>query len=153
MLTWRTVDEEMHDNLTMRVQRYKNRFVLSSVWHVADESTVAAYCRFHASFFEAYLADFEPRPKFRVALTYDVRALSSPNVTQWMTLAQPFISCHNTLREYYKQHLHSTVVLLNHGSLRKFLHILFTSVYLPARPAHFVDSEDDVTSVYDALAS
>lgn len=137
--------------LDLCIWRRKNRFVVSSVWTTPSSEAISTYCRVHSDFFHSYLADFAERPpKFRVAFVYDVRGLDAAP-SEWMAAVMPFVSCHNALREQYKTHLHSTTVLLSPGVVRDLLNTLFTTVYLPARPVHFVADETDVSAVYEAL--
>lgn len=137
--------------LDMCVWQRKNRFVLSSVWTAIDDESIAAYCRAHTEFFHAYLADVATRPaKYRVALVYDVRGLTVAP-THWMAAVIPFVSCHNALRECYKLHLHSTTILLSPGVVHDLLQTLFSTVYQPERPVHFVADEACVSNVYKEL--
>ena len=114
--------------------------MVSRIAHINYEM-INKYCVCHRDFLTKYFDKNTDKPKFRFNFIYDCRNASYTDV---MKIILPFVQCHVEFKEAYKQHLFSTVIIINSIKSQQMLSMFIgeNKLYNPSRPVHFVHADD-----------
>lgn len=101
---------------------------------------VKLYSEYHTKFMDTYLK--QEHDKARLFFVYDTRGATYRDFSQ---IFKPFIDVHNLYREEYKSVLVATVIIIDNKLIQQLITMLFSTIYKPARPVHFL--QDDIALI------